>query len=191
MKYELNHLTTCTSDYFSGHHLDVVQIGVRSTTTYGDIKNMMKDFYYAVDHIEDIDLEVYAAAVDTLFESITDLNAIPTCCSYIEPISADDYDDYEEVYMFFSLGRFSTDELDDVYVKQLEYVEHRVTVTRNRVARTITITDINNDSNSLCFKGNDYDTIVARSDEYYSNIECITREEANMLAISVYVDKLV
>jgi hypothetical protein len=119
MKYELNHIATSTSDYFSGHHLEVVQIAVLNTTTYSDIKNMLKDFYYAVDHIEDIDLEVYAAAVDTLFEGITDLNAIPSCCSYIESSSADDYDDYEEVYMYFSLGRFSTDELDDVYVNKL------------------------------------------------------------------------
>jgi hypothetical protein len=117
MRYELNHIDTCTSDYFGGHHLEVVQIAVLSNTTYSDIKNMLKDFYYAVDHIEDIDLEVYAEAVDTLFEGITDLNAIPSCCSYIENSSENDddnyEDNYEDVYMFFSLARFSTDELDD------------------------------------------------------------------------------
>ncbi len=190
MRYELNHIATCTSDYFSGHHLDVVQIAVLNTTTYGDIKNMMKDFYYAVDNIEDIDLEVYSEAVDTLFESITDLNAIPSCCSYIERSSDDDNDNYEEVYMYFSLARFSTDELDDIYVKQLEYVENSVTTKRDRIACTITITDINDDTNSLCFQDNEYDTIVARSDEFYSSIEGISREEANMLAISIYVDLL-
>jgi len=191
MKYELNHIDTCTPDYFSGHHLDVVQIAVLSTTTYGDIKNMMKDFYYAVDHIEDIDLEVYSEAVDTLFESITDLNAIPSCCSYIEPSSDNDNEDYNEVYMFFSLGRFSTDELDDVYVKQLEYVENSVTISKDRIACTITITDIHDDTTSVCFQDNEYDTIVARSDEFYSSIEGITREQADMLAISIYVDTLV
>ncbi len=190
MRYELNHIATCTSDYFSGHHLDVVQIAVLNTTTYGDIKNMMKDFYYAVDNIEDIDLEVYSEAVDTLFESITDLNTIPPCCSYIERSSDDDNDNYEEVYMYFSLARFSTDELDDIYVKQLEYVENSVTTKRDRIACTITITDINDDTNSLCFQDNEYDTIVARSDEFYSSIEGISREEANMLAISIYVDLL-
>ena len=189
MKYELNHIDTCTSDYFSGHHLEVVQIAVLNTTTYSDIKNMLKDFYYAVDHIEDLDLDVYAVAVDELFEGITDMNAIPKCCLYIEENSSDDDDDYyDDVYMFFSLGRFSTDELDDVYAQQIDYARNSVVITKDRLS--VTLTDIHDKDNYYYLQDNEFDLFVEKSSKLYLEIACITTDEADMLVAYEYLDLL-
>lgn len=187
MKYELNHIDTCTSDYFSGHHLEVVQIAVLNTTTYSDIKNMLKDFYYAVDHIENIDLDVYAVAVDELFEGITNMNAIPNCCLGIEEHSSDD-DYYDDVYMFFSLGRFSADELDDVYVQQIEYARNSVVITKDRLS--VTLTDIHDKDNYYYLQDNEFDTFVEKSSKLYNEIACITTDEADMLVAYEYLDLL-
>ena len=45
MKYDINHLSTCCSDYFQGSRLPVVQVMVDENTTYQDIKlELLNDY---------------------------------------------------------------------------------------------------------------------------------------------------
>lgn len=95
--YTIYHNDTCLPDYFSGHHLPVVQVSVNCESTYHQIKDELL-CYQSIDHLDEIDFDDYKQAVEELFESIDDLEAIPKCVLGIE--SSED-EDYDSVYMYF------------------------------------------------------------------------------------------
>lgn len=77
MAYSLSHIDTCCSDYFCGYHLPVVQVLVDETTTYKDIKIALLDTDFCLDHIENIDHDVYIEAVHELFANFASLDFVP------------------------------------------------------------------------------------------------------------------
>lgn len=96
--YTLSHITTCTSQYFSGHHLPVIQVLVDENTTYQDIKLALLDTYSSVDHIEDIDTDKYVQAVHDLFSNFSSLNYVPD--TLYEVGSMEDEEEWD-LYMYF------------------------------------------------------------------------------------------
>ena len=100
MKYELSHIDTCWSDYFSGHHLPVIQVLVDENTTYQDIKLALLDTYHLVDHIDDIDCEKYIEAVHELFSNFETLTFVPD--TLYEVGSMEDNEEWD-LYMYFTL----------------------------------------------------------------------------------------
>ena len=50
-KYTINHVATCCTDYFGGHHLPNFSIMVVGTATYKDIRDMMLD-WQTTDHLD-------------------------------------------------------------------------------------------------------------------------------------------
>ena len=109
MGYKLNHIDTCTSPYFRGHHLPVVQVIVDENTTYQDIKLSLLDTYYSIDHIEDIDSDKYVEAVHDLFSNFTSLSYVPD--TLYEVGSMEDCDEWD-LYMYFVIETVEEDEND-------------------------------------------------------------------------------
>lgn len=101
IKYSLNHISTCTSDYFSGHHLPVIQVLVDENTTYFDIKLALLDTYQSIGHIDDIDTHLYVEAVHDLFINITSLDYVPSVLHNVGNMS--DCEDWD-LYMYFTLN---------------------------------------------------------------------------------------
>lgn len=99
MKYSLSHIDTCNSQYFSGHHLPVVQVLVDENTTYMDVKLALLDTYSSVDHIEDIDVYAYVEAVHELFANFTTLECVPD--SFYGFGSMEGYEEEWDCYMYF------------------------------------------------------------------------------------------
>ncbi len=97
-KYNVSHIDTCNSQYFGGHHLPVVQVLVDENTTFQDIKNSLLDIYYSTDHIEDLDVEAYKAAVEELFANFTNLDYSP---DFVYEIGSMDEDEEWDCYMYF------------------------------------------------------------------------------------------
>jgi len=106
-KYFLHHLDTCTPDYFRGYHNDVVQVVVDGETTYADIKSMLLDLYWSVDHIDDLDDDGYKLAVETMFEGVEDMTVVIDNSIEVCP---EDEDLWEQCYMFFGLDTVDEDE---------------------------------------------------------------------------------
>ena len=100
MKYELQQIDVCLPDFFSGHHLPVIQIPVDENTTYLDLKLAMLDHYQAIDHIEDIDYAAYDEAVHELFSFGDNLEYVPDMFYDIGVFE----EDSEPVYIFFCLA---------------------------------------------------------------------------------------
>ena len=98
MKYSLSHIDTCNSQYFSGHHLPVVQVLVDENTTYMDVKLSLLDTYSSVDHIEDIDVDAYVEAVHEFFANFTSLDYVPD--SFYGMGSMEDGEEWD-CYMYF------------------------------------------------------------------------------------------
>lgn len=98
MKYKLNHIDTCNSPYFRGHHLPVVQVMVDENTTYQDIKLSLLAPYYSIDHIETRDSDKYVEAVHDLFSNFTSLSYVPD--SLYNVGSVEDCDEWD-LYMYF------------------------------------------------------------------------------------------
>lgn len=96
--YTLSHIDTCRADYFSGHHLPVVQVLVDENTTYQDIKLALLDTYNSIDHIEDIDTDKYVEAVHDLFSNFTSLDYVPD--SFYEVGSMEEQEEWD-LYMYF------------------------------------------------------------------------------------------
>lgn len=96
--YTLSHIDTCRADYFSGHHLPVVQVLVDENTTYQDIKLALLDTYSSVDHIEDIDTDKYVEAVHDLFSNFTSLDYVPD--TLYEVGSMEEQEEWD-LYMYF------------------------------------------------------------------------------------------
>jgi hypothetical protein len=105
--YSLSHIDTCSSDYFSGHHLPVVQVLVDENSTYKDIKDGLLS-YWATDHIEDLDTEAYELAVNELFESFTTLDYVPDTLAYVGGSMEDD--DMWDLYMYFVIETLGEDD---------------------------------------------------------------------------------
>lgn len=96
--YTLSHIDTCRADYFSGHHLPVVQVLVDENTTYQDIKLALLDTYSSIDHIEDIDTDKYVEAVHDLFSNFTSLDYVPD--TLYEVGSMEEQEEWD-LYMYF------------------------------------------------------------------------------------------
>lgn len=96
--YTLSHIDTCNSQYFSGHHLPVIQVLVDENTTYQDIKLAMLDTYSSIDHIEDIDTDKYVEAVHDLFSNFTSLDYVPD--TLYEVGSMEEEEEWD-LYMYF------------------------------------------------------------------------------------------
>lgn len=109
-KYNLTCMAICNSQYFGGHHLPVVQVLVDEDTTYKDIKDSLLDIYTSTDHIEDLDVEAYKAAVEELFVNFTTLDYVPDSLYYIG--SMDDAENNEEwdCYMYFIVEEVEEEE---------------------------------------------------------------------------------
>ena len=107
MKYELNHIDTCCSDYFGGHHLPVVQVMVDENTTYQDIKLSLLDTYYSIDHLEDIDSDKYVEAVHELFANFTSLTHVPAS---LYDVGSMEYEDEWDLYMYFTISTLEDEE---------------------------------------------------------------------------------
>lgn len=103
--YSLSHLDTCTSDYFSGHHLPVAQVLVDENSTYQDIKNSLLS-YWATDHIEELDTEAYETAVNELFENFTSLDYVPDSLADVGSMEEEDWD----LYMYFVIETLGEDD---------------------------------------------------------------------------------
>jgi hypothetical protein len=104
--YSLSHIDTCSSDYFSGHHLPVVQVLVDENSTYQNIKDGLLS-YWATDHIEDLDIEAYELAVNELFENFTSLDYVPDTLAYVGgSMEEEDWD----LYMYFVIDLGEDDE---------------------------------------------------------------------------------
>jgi hypothetical protein len=104
--YSLSHIDTCSSDYFSGHHLPVVQVLVDENSTYQDIKDGLLS-YWATDHIEDLDTEAYELAVNELFENFTSLDYVPDTLAYVGgSMEEEDWD----LYMYFTVETLGEDD---------------------------------------------------------------------------------
>jgi hypothetical protein len=105
-RYSLSHIDTCSSDYFSGHHLPVAQVLVDENSTYQDIKDGLLS-YYATDHIEDLDTEAYELAVNELFENFTSLDYVPDTLACVGgSMEEEDWD----LYMYFVIDLGEDDE---------------------------------------------------------------------------------
>jgi hypothetical protein len=105
-RYSLSHIDTCSSDYFSGHHLPVVQVLVDENSTYKDIKDGLLS-YWATDHIEDLNTEAYELAVNELFENFTSLDYVPDTLAYVGgSMEEEDWD----LYMYFVIDLGEDDE---------------------------------------------------------------------------------
>ena len=118
MRYIIDHVDTCTSDYFSGHHLPVVQVLVGGTTTYSDIKESLLE-YMTYDHLfEDykmtgtFDVEVYKESIEEMFSSFTTLDYVPDSLYGLEDFDSEDYDDMNPCYMYFSVELDLSKELE-------------------------------------------------------------------------------
>lgn len=96
--YTLSHIDTCRADYFSGHHLPVVQVLVDENTTYQDIKLAMLDTYSSIDHIEDIDTDKYVEAVHDLFSNFTSLDYVPDT---LYEVGSMEKEEEWDLYMYF------------------------------------------------------------------------------------------
>ncbi len=107
MKYELNHLATCHSDYFQGSRLPVVQVMIDENTTYQDIKLALLDTYSSIDHIEDIDVDKYVEAVHELFSNFTTLTYVPD--SLYDVGNMEDFDQWD-LYMYFTITTVEDEE---------------------------------------------------------------------------------
>jgi hypothetical protein len=107
MKYDINHIDTCQSDYFRGHHLPVVQVLVDENTTYQDIKLALLDTYSSIDHIEDIDVDKYLEAVHELFSNFTTLAYVPDTLYNVG--NAEDFDEWD-LYMYFTITTVEDEE---------------------------------------------------------------------------------
>ena len=107
MKYILSHVDTCTTDYFRGSHLPVVQVMVDENTTYLDIKLELLS-YQATEHL-DLDSSKYIEAVNDLFSNFKSLNYVPDCLYEVGSI----YDNPEwDLYMYFTVETDISDDLD-------------------------------------------------------------------------------
>lgn len=106
VRYSLSHLDTCTTDYFSGHHLPVAQVLVDENSTYQDIKNGLLS-YWATDHIEDLDVDAYEAAVNELFENFTTLDYVPDTLAEVGSMEDDEQWD---LYMYFVIETLGEDD---------------------------------------------------------------------------------
>ena len=106
MKYELSHIDTCTSQYFRGHHLPVVQVMVDENTTYQDIKlELLND--YNTWHLDDLNWDVYVEAVHELFANFTSLTYVPD--SLYDVGSMEDCDEWD-LYMYFVIETVEEEE---------------------------------------------------------------------------------
>ena len=106
VRYRLSHVATCTSGYFSGSHLPVVQVLVDEVSTYQEVKDSLLN-WQAHDHIEDLDVEAYTEAVMELFSNFTDLYHIPDVLANLG--SAEDEEGWD-LYMFFTLETLGEDD---------------------------------------------------------------------------------
>ena len=70
MMIELIYLTTCNSQYFSGHHLPVLQVEVDKSTFYSHVKRELKEYYTRqhLDEDESIDYNELDFAIDRCFK---------------------------------------------------------------------------------------------------------------------------
>ena len=101
MVYALHHVATCTSSYFLGSSLPVIQVLVDENTTYMDIKLALLNHYESIDHIEDVDTTAYDAAVQELFEMLPyPLEVVP---KQLYSVGVMGEDDEWDLYMYFIL----------------------------------------------------------------------------------------
>lgn len=70
MMIELIYLTTCNSQYFSGHHLPILQVEVDRSTRYSHVKHELKEYYTSqhLDEDESIDYDELDSAIDRCFK---------------------------------------------------------------------------------------------------------------------------
>ena len=112
MSYLIEYLDTCTPDYFRGSHKEVIQIAIDKNSNYQQIKEGFFE-YYNTEHLnENIDTSglEYKNAVDTLFDGIKNMAAIPSNTEGLD-YSFDEMDDNMECcYMFFSIESIDDDE---------------------------------------------------------------------------------
>lgn len=70
IKYNVYHVGTMNSQYFSGNHNPVVQVMVDGRTTYQEVKDELLSIYTATGHIEELDIPAYIKAVELMFQSV-------------------------------------------------------------------------------------------------------------------------
>jgi hypothetical protein len=99
MKYDINHLDTCRSDYFQGSRLPVVQVMVDENTTYQDIKLELLNDYNTWD-LEELDWDKYVEAVHELFCNFTTLTYVPDALHNVG--NMEDFDQWD-LYMYFTI----------------------------------------------------------------------------------------
>lgn len=123
--YSLSHIDTCSSDYFSGHHLPVAQVLVDENSTYQNIKDGLLS-YYATEHIEDLDTEAYERAVNELFEEVASVYAeslnefkvylkekpfpVTTVPLILKGVGSMEEQDEWDLYMFFTVETLGEDD---------------------------------------------------------------------------------
>jgi hypothetical protein len=106
MKYDIDHLDTCHSDYFQGSGLPVVQVMVDENTTYQDIKlELLND--YNTWHLEELDWDKYVEAVHELFANFTTLTYVPD--TLYEVGNMEDYGEWD-LYMYFTITTIEGEE---------------------------------------------------------------------------------
>jgi hypothetical protein len=106
MKYDINHLATCHSDYFQGSRLPVVQVMVDENTTYQDIKIALLDDF-STWHLVKLDLDKYVEAVHELFANFTTLTYVPD--TLYDVGNMEDYDEWY-LYMYFTITTIEGEE---------------------------------------------------------------------------------
>ena len=107
VRYELNYLCTCTTDYFQGSSKPVVQVLVDENTTFQDIESKLLD-YIATCHLEDLDTEAYEKAVSTYFEGVSfPATTIPR---QLKGVGSMEECDEWDLYMYFVIETLGEDD---------------------------------------------------------------------------------
>jgi len=99
-KYNVYHVDTCNSQYFTGNHNPVVQIMVDGSTTYEELKDGLLSIYEATDHIEDLDVPAYVKAVELMFQSVLPHEMENTFNAGLDIPYDEEWDDYD-CYAYF------------------------------------------------------------------------------------------
>lgn len=111
--YNISHIDTCNSQYFSGHHLPVVQVLVDEDTTYRCIKQILLESI-ATDHLYEDDrfgtpfcYALFKSAVEELFANFTSIDFVPDS---LYGIGSMDDDEEWDCYMYFVVEEVEEEE---------------------------------------------------------------------------------
>lgn len=179
--YNINHVSTCLPDYFSGSHHPVVQVILTNTSTYKEVKAELLDWQTS-DHIDDLDFDAYKQAIEVMFANVTLDEVIDPSLDELE----DDCCDY--VHMFFVVEENEEEEVNDVYKHQLAYARDRVRIVVTNLS--VAIIDITDCHNATYLSDYKKDKFEAEATRLYFELDDVTKEEANLITAYPYIDLL-